>query len=281
MPNPTVKQLELHGTVYDLQVDSVNNCNPTATNTNKYDWIGTQAEYIAQDVQTNHPDWVCFITDDISDENGILNLSDYVKKTNNVNETITGQKTFSSPSFAQTPSIDTTGTQIATAEFVRQIIPAGLMFPYAGATAPSGFLLCDGSAVSRTTYASLFAVVGTYYGAGDGSTTFNLPNHSSVVVGKSNIAVSVNRTQDVGVGSTITSNGALALTDGTSTAHLRWYASGNADGARLWDTGLYANGSQINTSYQSGLKVSNSITQPTFSGSLSNTATIRSFIIKY
>ena len=94
MPNPTVKQLELHGTVYDLQVDSVNNCNPTATNTNKYDWIGTQAEYIAQDVQTNHPDWVCFITDDISDQTGIIDLSNYVKKTDN--ETISGTKTFTS-----------------------------------------------------------------------------------------------------------------------------------------------------------------------------------------
>lgn len=42
-------------------------------------------------------------------------------------------------------------------------------------TIPNGFLLCDGSAISRTTYATLFAVVGTTYGVGDGSTTFNLP----------------------------------------------------------------------------------------------------------
>lgn len=46
----------------------------------------------------------------------------------------------------------------------------------AGTTAPSGWLLCNGTAVSRTTYASLYAAIGTYYGAGDGSTTFNLPN---------------------------------------------------------------------------------------------------------
>lgn len=43
-------------------------------------------------------------------------------------------------------------------------------------TAPSGWLICDGSAVSRTTYADLFAVIGTTYGAGDSSTTFNIPN---------------------------------------------------------------------------------------------------------
>jgi microcystin-dependent protein len=54
--------------------------------------------------------------------------------------------------------------------------PIGCVQPYAGATAPNGWLLCDGSAVSRTTYAALFGVCGTTYGAGNGSTTFNLPN---------------------------------------------------------------------------------------------------------
>lgn len=54
--------------------------------------------------------------------------------------------------------------------------PAGSIEMYAGANAPSGWLKCDGSAVSRTTYAALFAAIGTTYGAGDGSTTFNLPN---------------------------------------------------------------------------------------------------------
>ena len=49
---------------------------------------------------------------------------------------------------------------------------------YGGATAPTGWLLCDGSAVSRTTYAKLFEVLGTAYGEGDGSTTFNVPNFS-------------------------------------------------------------------------------------------------------
>ena len=47
---------------------------------------------------------------------------------------------------------------------------------FAGSTAPTGWLICDGSAVSRTTYSALFAVIGTTYGTGDGSTTFNLPD---------------------------------------------------------------------------------------------------------
>lgn len=47
---------------------------------------------------------------------------------------------------------------------------------YGASSAPSGWLLCDGSAVSRSTYATLFAIISTTYGSGDGSTTFNLPN---------------------------------------------------------------------------------------------------------
>jgi microcystin-dependent protein len=57
-------------------------------------------------------------------------------------------------------------------------LPIGAMAIWPTATAPTGWLKCDGSAVSRTTYANLFAVIGTTFGAGDGSTTFNLPNLS-------------------------------------------------------------------------------------------------------
>lgn len=57
------------------------------------------------------------------------------------------------------------------------VVPVGVVLPYAGTTAPTSlYLICDGSAVSRTTYADLFALIGTTYGAGDGSTTFNLPD---------------------------------------------------------------------------------------------------------
>ncbi len=54
--------------------------------------------------------------------------------------------------------------------------PTGSYILFAGKTVPDGYLLCNGAAVSRTTYAKLFAVIGTTYGAGDGSTTFNLPD---------------------------------------------------------------------------------------------------------
>lgn len=54
--------------------------------------------------------------------------------------------------------------------------PIGSIQAYGGSTAPTGWLMCDGSAVSRSTYAMLFSVIGTTYGEGDGSTTFNLPD---------------------------------------------------------------------------------------------------------
>ena len=54
--------------------------------------------------------------------------------------------------------------------------PIGSVYALAHATVPPGFLECDGTAISRTTYANLFAVLSTTYGTGDGSTTFNLPD---------------------------------------------------------------------------------------------------------
>lgn len=57
------------------------------------------------------------------------------------------------------------------------LAPTATVLPYAAASAPSGWLLCDGSAISRTTYASLFAIIGTSHGSGDGSTTFNIPDY--------------------------------------------------------------------------------------------------------
>ena len=60
--------------------------------------------------------------------------------------------------------------------------PVGTILGYGGASAPSGWLLCDGSAVSRTAYAELWGVVGTTYGSGDGSTTFNVPDTTGFII---------------------------------------------------------------------------------------------------
>ena len=79
-----------------------------------------------------------------------------------------------------TPPNGDNSKKIANTEFIQALasilVPVGCVQAYAGNTLPTGWLLCDGSAVSRTDYADLYAVVGDTYGAGDGSTTFNLPN---------------------------------------------------------------------------------------------------------
>jgi microcystin-dependent protein len=66
-------------------------------------------------------------------------------------------------------------------------IPTATIVPWSSASVPTGFLECNGQAVSRSTYSALFAIVATTYGTGDGSSTFNVPNLSdNVAVGKSN-----------------------------------------------------------------------------------------------
>jgi len=68
-----------------------------------------------------------------------------------------------------------------------QLLPPGAVLPFAGETAPTGWFVCDGSEVSRSTYAELYAYIGTLYGAGNGSTTFNLPDlRNQFVRGASN-----------------------------------------------------------------------------------------------
>ena len=65
-------------------------------------------------------------------------------------------------------------------------VPIGAVQQFAGSTAPDKYLICNGQAVSRTTYAELFNIIGTTYGAGNGSTTFNVPNiQDRIPVGKS------------------------------------------------------------------------------------------------
>lgn len=91
-----------------------------------------------------------------------------------------------------------TSSEIAPDDYLRHpdiLPPTGTIHTYAGDTAPEGYLLCDGSPVSRTTYSRLFGVIGTTYGVGDGSTTFNVPDlRGRVAVGLDNLGgTSANR----------------------------------------------------------------------------------------
>lgn len=76
----------------------------------------------------------------------------------------------------------TTAATISTAGIVSGGIPAGAVMPFAMNSAPSGWLAADGTAVSRTDYATLFAAIGTTHGAGNGTTTFNLPDLRGIFV---------------------------------------------------------------------------------------------------
>lgn len=80
------------------------------------------------------------------------------------------------------------GTDVSDAATVGQGVPIGGLLDFAGTSAPDGWLLCAGQAVSRTTYAALFAVIGTAFGTGNGSTTFNVPDlRGRVVAGLDNM----------------------------------------------------------------------------------------------
>jgi microcystin-dependent protein len=87
--------------------------------------------------------------------------------------------TFTGIATAATAATGTSTTQLATTAFATAAISpfTGSMLMWPTATPPAGFLLCNGQTASRATYAALFAIVGVLFGAGDGSTTFTLPDY--------------------------------------------------------------------------------------------------------
>lgn len=82
-----------------------------------------------------------------------------------------------------TPAANANDNQAATTAWVRNFLtPTGTIIVWSTSTPPAGYLVCNGAAISRTTYANLFKVIGTTWGAGDGNTTFNLPNFGDRVI---------------------------------------------------------------------------------------------------
>lgn len=94
-------------------------------------------------------------------------------------------------------------------------MPVGVVVPFAGSTSPAGWQLCYGQAISRTTYAGLFTTIGTTYGSGDGSTTFNLPDlRGRVVAGEDDMGgTAASRLTAAGSGITGTTLGASGGTE--------------------------------------------------------------------
>lgn len=98
------------------------------------------------------------------------------------NTSVTGTLTSSGALTVSAGGADITGNVDATGDYLvngSSLLPAGTIMMYGAAAAPDGYLLCNGAAVSRTTYADLFAAIGTTFGAGDAATTFNLPDFSN------------------------------------------------------------------------------------------------------
>lgn len=134
------------------------------------------------------------------------------------------------------------------------ILPTGAVIPFAGSTTPSGYLLCNGATVSRTTYSKLYSAIGTTYGAGDGSTTFNLPNLTDKFIQGSNTAGTVKSAglpnitgefngqgfNEIDYSSNYTVSGAFSLTSGTN-----WVGRGGGYASR----GLVFNASGSNSIY--------------------------------
>ena len=125
-----------------------------------------------------------------------------------------------------------------------EIVPSGSIIAFGGAAAPdAGWLLCDGSNVSRTTYARLFAAISTAYGTGDGGTTFGLPDlRDRVLLGKgsnngtlgtetgsaSASSVITNATGTTGTGTSGSTTNSLSLTSGTFATSAKDSATGSA-----------------------------------------------------
>jgi len=107
--------------------------------------------------------------------------------------TFTGAAALNGGGTSTTPTTGDNSTKIATTAFVAQnAVLTGSLLMWPTTSAPSGYLNCDGSAVSRTTYSALFSVLGTTFGTGDGSTTFNLPNYTDrMPIGAGTIAASI------------------------------------------------------------------------------------------
>ena len=117
-------------------------------------------------------------------------------------------------------------------------IPTATIVPWSSSSVPTGFLECDGSAVSRSTYSALFAVVGTTYGVGDGSSTFNIPNLAdNIPVGKSNNKA----VGSTGGANTVAATGNVSGSTANATLSTPQLASHTHSGAKGGDPGVYSN----------------------------------------
>lgn len=191
------------------------------------------------------------------------------------NLSVGGTTTLTGNATAPTQSAGDNSTKVATTAFVSTALAAaaitGTINMWPTASAPTGYLLCNGQAVSRSSYAALFAVLGTTFGTGDGSTTFNLPDYrdrmpigagttySANSQGGSKDAIVVSHTHtasvtDAGHTHNMGPFGAWRGADGTGNKGVPTWSSGDS-----YDYTLAASAANTNSS-TTGISVSNSTT---------------------
>ena len=126
-------------------------------------------------------------------------------------------------------------------------------------TAPTGYLVCNGAAVSRTTYSSLFSILGTTYGVGDGSTTFNLPNFADrMPIGIGNIAASANTTGGSADAIVVSHTHTATVTDPTHKHTFSLYGPNGGGGLGGGDLNTTAPTTYTTSSASTGISVTNS-----------------------
>ena len=138
--------------------------------------------------------------------------------------------------------------------------PSGSMIAFAGKAVPDGWLLCNGALVSRTTYAKLFAAIGTAWGAGDGSTTFKLPDADGRVMQGVTDASKVGQYLEAGLPNIIGKSGETylransnSLTGAMTGTYRTDIINGNASVGSMYNIGIDA--SKSNSLYGSSSKV--------------------------
>ena len=161
------------------------------------------------------------------------------------------------------------------------VAKVGTIELYGGSTAPNGWLLCDGGKISRTLYADLFAVIGTTYGPGDGSTTFALPNYSSSrFVTSSTVAVKGNGNTLGLMGyssSSATSYSGYGLIKGNHETWGKLIVSTDAYGTKAGSSGTVSGNKPVDNTT---LGLANDTSKSGITGTV-NIASSCKFIIKY
>ena len=167
----------------------------------------------------------------------------------------TGATTFTGIPSGPTASFGTNTTQLATTAFVISNVPTGVVNMWGTATAPTGYLLCAGAAVSRSTYSALFAVIGTTFGVGDGSTTFNVPNYTNRLPYGTTVGATGGTADAVIVSHTHTATSVVTdpthqhgtLTAATISAPVQSFVMGTGDGSPDFQTNSASTGITVAT----------------------------------